>query len=110
MAGLLRKIGSIIKNVFWTNIGSIARKRKQIPLPINFSSALSVLVIRPDRLGDVVLSTPVYASIKKSFPHLQVSVLVSHSNAPILTNNPNVDEIISFNSKNLRTIIKKIRR
>ena len=110
MAGLLRKIGSIIKNVFWTNIGSIARKRKQIPLPINFSSALSVLVIRPDRLGDVVLSTPVYASIKKSFPHLQVSVLVSHSNAPILTNNPNVDEIICFNSKNLRTIIKKIRR
>ena len=110
MAGLVHKIRSIMKHALWTSIGSIARTRKQITLPINFSSALSVLVIRPDRLGDVVLSTPVYASIKKSFPHLRVSVLVSHSNAPILTNNPNVDEIISFDSRNLRAIIKKIRR
>ena len=110
MAGLVRKVGSIIKSVLWTSIGSIARARKHFPLPINFSSALSVLVIRPDRLGDVVLSTPVYASIKKSFPHLRVSALVSHSNVPILTNNPNVDEIVSFDSKNLGAIIKKIRR
>ena len=110
MAGLFHKIRSIIKYALWTSIGSIARTRKQTTLPINFSSALSVLVIRPDRLGDVVLSTPVYASIKESSPHLRVSVLVSHSNAPILTNNPNVDEIISFDSKNLGAIIKKIRR
>jgi len=109
MAGLVRKIRSIITNALWTSIGSIARTRKKATLPINFSSALSVLVIRPDRLGDVVLSTPVYASIKKSFPHLRVSALVSHSNVPILTNNPNVDEIISFDSKELGAIIKKIR-
>jgi len=110
MAGLVRKIGSIIKSILWASIGLIVRTREHSPLPINFSSALSVLVIRPDRLGDVVLSTPVYASIKKSFPHLRVSVLVSHSNTPILANNPNVDEIISFDSKNLGAIIKKIRR
>jgi ADP-heptose:LPS heptosyltransferase len=110
MAGLVRKIGSIIKNVLWTSIGPMAHTRKHFPLPINFSSALSVLVIRSDRLGDVVLSTPVYASIKKSFPHLRISVLVNHSNTSILSNNPNVDEIIPFDSKNLGTIIKKIRR
>ena len=91
-------------------LGRWLSQESHFPLPINFSSAISVLVIRPDRLGDVVLSTPVYASIKKSFPHLRISVLVNHSNTPILSNNPNVDEIISFDSKNLGAIIKKIRR
>ena len=85
-------------------------KKKPLPLPINFASALSVLVIRPDRLGDVVLSTPVYESIKKSFPHLRVSVVVSRGNTSILTNNPNVDEIISFDSRNLGATIKQLRR
>ena len=88
-------------------LGRLLEQESKATLPINFSSALSVLVIRPDRLGDVVLSTPVYASIKKSSPHLRVSVLVSHSNAPILTNNPNVDEIISFDSKEPRSHYKK---
>ena len=101
MAELARKIEHIAKHALWTIIGFFFGKKKSPPLPINFTSASSVLVIRTDRLGDVVLSTPVYESIKKSFPHLRVSAVVSRSNVPILTNNPNVDEIIRFDLKNL---------
>jgi len=110
MAGLARKIERIAKHALWVAVGSISGKKKPLSLPINFASALSVLVIRPDRLGDVVLSTPVYESIKKSFPHLRVSVVVSRSNTPILTNNPNVDEIIPFDSRNPGATIKQLRR
>jgi hypothetical protein len=54
------------------------------PLPIDFSKILNVLVIRPDRLGDVVLSTPVYESLKRSFPHLKITVMVNPIQAGIL--------------------------
>ncbi|SVE38828.1 uncharacterized protein METZ01_LOCUS491682, partial [marine metagenome] len=70
MAELIRKIEHIAKHVLWTAIGIFSGKKKPLSLPIDFASASSVLVIRPDRLGDVILSTPVYESIKKSFPHL----------------------------------------
>ena len=109
MAELARKIEHIAKHALWAIIGFFFGKKKSPPLPINFTSASSVLVIRTDRLGDVVLSTPVYESIKKSFPHLRVSAVVSRSNVPILTNNPNVDEIIPFDLKNLGATIKQLR-
>ena len=109
MAELARKIERIAKHALWAIIGFFFGKKKSPPLPINFTSASSVLVIRTDRLGDVVLSTPVYESIKKSFPHLRVSVIVNRSNIPILTDNPNVDEIIPFDPKNIGIIIKQLR-
>ena len=111
MAELARKIERTVKHALWTIVvGSFFRKKKSPPtLPIDFISISSVLVIRPDRLGDVVLSTPVYESIKNSFPHLRVSALVNRNNVPVLTNNPNVDEIISFDPRNPGTTIRQLR-
>ena len=98
MAELARKIVRIAKHVLWATIKSTLGKKTPISLPINFTSASSVLVIRPDRMGDVILSTPVYESIKKSFPHLQVNVLVNRVNVPVLADNPNIDKIIPFDT------------
>jgi len=112
MAELARKIERIIKHALWTVVvGSFFFKKKSSStLPIDFASISSVLVIRPDRLGDVILSTPVYESIKNSFPHLRVSALVNRSNVPVLTDNPNIDEIISFNPRNPGATIKQLRQ
>ena len=67
MAELARKTERIAKHVLWAIIRLFSSKKKSPPLPINFTSVSSVLVIRPDRLGDVVLSTPVYESIKMHY-------------------------------------------
>ena len=109
MAELVRKLERNIKYILWTIIGLFVGKKKSPPLPINFTTLTTILVIRPDRLGDVVLSTPVYESIKKSFPHLILSVVVSKSNVPILIDNPNIDKIIPFEPKSIGTTIKQLR-
>jgi len=109
MAQLARKAAHMAKHALWSIIGSFLGKKKPSPLPIDFLSLSSVLVIRHDRLGDVILSTPVYECIKKSFPHLRVSVVVNCSNLPILSDNPNVDEIIPYDQKKLGTLIKQLR-
>ncbi|HQN18533.1 MAG TPA: glycosyltransferase family 9 protein [Syntrophobacteraceae bacterium] len=56
----------------------------------------NILFIRVDRVGDMVLSTPVFATAKKAFPEAHLVVLASPMNAPILKNNPHVDEVILY--------------
>jgi len=53
-----------------------------------------ILIVRPDRIGDVVLSTAIPREIKKTFPDAFVVVLVREYTQAIYFNNPNVDEII----------------
>jgi heptosyltransferase-2 len=57
---------------------------------------LRVLVSRIDRIGDVVLSTPVPREIKKVYPESFVVVLVKNYTKDIYLNNPYVDEIILY--------------
>ncbi len=55
---------------------------------------LRILISRPDRIGDVVLSTPLPREIKNKYPNSFVSVLIRNYTKDIYLNNPFVDEII----------------
>ena len=61
---------------------------------------LRFLVARIDRIGDVVLSTPLPREIKKRYPNSFVAVLVKNYAKDIYLNNPNVDEIITYDNPN----------
>ncbi len=54
------------------------------------------LIIRPDRIGDVVLSTPLPREIKKAYPESFVAVMVTEYTKDVYLNNPHVDKIITF--------------
>lgn len=51
-------------------------------------------MVRPDRVGDVVLSTPVYRSLRTLIPGAFIGVMVSSYTSPLLHGNPNIDVII----------------
>ena len=53
-----------------------------------------ILIVRPDRIGDVVLSTPLPREIKRNFPDSFVAVLLRKYTEAIYISNPYVDEII----------------
>ena len=56
------------------------------------------LIARIDRIGDVVLSTPLPREIKKKYPDSFVAVLVKNYSKDIYLNNPNVDAIITYDN------------
>ena len=68
-------------------------QRNIIPLLRNIGS---ILFIRVDRVGDMALSTPALRAIKAALPKVQLTVMASLANAPILKNNPDVDEVIVY--------------
>ncbi|MEI7907600.1 MAG: glycosyltransferase family 9 protein [Bacteroidota bacterium] len=54
-----------------------------------------ILIIRPDRIGDVVLTTPLIRAVKQSFPNSFVGVMVNSVSGVLLKNNPNIDLLIT---------------
>jgi ADP-heptose:LPS heptosyltransferase len=53
----------------------------------------NILICRPDRIGDVLMSTPIYHSLKQRFPQSRITLLCYHSAVSLLENNPYIDEI-----------------
>lgn len=67
---------------------------KVVPPPSE--GVLRILISRPDRLGDVLLSTPTFEVIKRNYPGCHLTVLVRPSIVPIVRGNPFVDEVLPY--------------
>ncbi len=54
-----------------------------------------ILVVRTDRLGDVILTTPLLRALRQTFPQATIAAMVRSYARPLLENNPHIDEIIT---------------
>lgn len=54
---------------------------------------MKVLVIKRDKLGDMLLTTPLLAHLKASRPDAQLHLLANDYNAWVVAGNPNVDRL-----------------
>lgn len=55
-----------------------------------------ILLVRTDRIGDLILSTPAIATVRKSFPQARIVMVCSAYNRIIMERNTDVDEIVDF--------------
>ena len=55
-----------------------------------------ILITRTDRLGDVVLSTPVIRHMRKLYPEAYIAFMVRPENKDVVLNNPHLDEVILY--------------
>jgi len=53
-----------------------------------------ILVVRTDRIGDVVLATPLVRALRQTFPDAFIAAMVRPYTRDVLQNNPNLNEII----------------
>ncbi len=63
---------------------------------INFMKLDRILVIRMSSLGDILLTFPVYKSLKEKYPQCRISVLTKPQFSQILGAARYVDEVIAF--------------
>ena len=60
------------------------------------SKSLKILVVRPDRIGDVVLSTPVFEVLKRHYPRAHLTVMVKEAVVPLVRGLPSVDDVLVY--------------
>ncbi|OGU36675.1 MAG: hypothetical protein A2058_10540 [Ignavibacteria bacterium GWA2_36_19] len=63
----------------------------------------NLLIVRTDRIGDVVLSLPLAEIIKRHFPKCRVTYLLRKYTKSLAFENPFIDEILLLNQPKLRS-------
>ena len=79
-------------------------KNKNFPFDIKNSK--KVLILKYDRIGDMVVSTPLFRELKNAYPNISISVLASAVNKDVIKYNPYIDNIY-INYKN--SVLKDLR-
>mgnify|MGYP003981210165 CR=1 FL=1 len=67
-----------------------------------------VLFFRYDRIGDMVITTPVFRELKLFFPEIKASVLASKTNQSVLTNNPYIENVYVNHKNNFLSDLKTL--
>lgn len=68
----------------------------------------SVLIIRHDRIGDMIVTTPLFRELKKAYPHLQIDVVASSANQAVIRHNPHIRDIIVWDKQGACNDIDKV--
>lgn len=70
---------------------------------IDFRDVKKILVIKLRHLGDTLLTTPIFYTLKKYLKDVQVDAFVYDDSFEVLKNNPNINEIFTYN-RNIKNL------
>ncbi|MCK9425457.1 MAG: glycosyltransferase family 9 protein [Ignavibacteriaceae bacterium] len=71
----------------------------------------NILLVRTDRIGDVVLSLPLAEAIKKEFPDCKVTYLVKFYTLDLVKNHPFIDDVLTLDeTDNIPTIFSNVKK
>ena len=70
----------------------------------------NILVIRIRRLGDSILSEAVCETLRSSFPDANIDYLLNSGLEELFLNNPNIDNILSIDEKENKSLFKYIKK
>ena len=75
-----------------------------------------ILIVQSGFLGDVVLTTPLLAAVRRRFPSANLSVLVTPAAAPLVAHHPAVDAVLADDKRGagrgatgLATLVRRLR-
>jgi ADP-heptose:LPS heptosyltransferase len=86
-----------LNRIFKAFLLKIFTKKKKITF--NLKKISKVLIFRYDRIGDMIVTTPIFREIKNIYPDISITVIASIANKDVIKYNPYVDKIYT-NYKN----------
>ncbi|MCK5427485.1 MAG: glycosyltransferase family 9 protein, partial [Thermodesulfovibrionia bacterium] len=60
-----------------------------------------ILIIRTDRIGDVILSTPAIRAVRQSYPDAEIHLLITQYTKDLVIDNPNLDKLLIYKNDGL---------
>ncbi len=92
--------GHTLKRLFRTIILLLVRllgapgARKAAQSAIETLETPRILLIRPDHLGDLIMTTPVFHALKQEAPNAHISVMVGPWSSEVIERHPDIDRVL----------------
>ncbi len=87
------KLKTLFKSIL---LRRVVARRLPRDRPFDKSRVMTVLVLRFDRIGDMIVTTPFLKELKQLFNSAAIEVLSGHLNASVLNKNPDVSRALSW--------------
>ena len=68
--------------------------------PVKNIKPENLLIVRTDRIGDVILSLPLAGLVKKHYPDCKITFLVRDYTKELVENHPYIDRVLILNETN----------
>ncbi|UCD63938.1 MAG: glycosyltransferase family 9 protein [Candidatus Zixiibacteriota bacterium] len=92
------------KDLFFSAFRGFLKKGRTDFRPVDGRRTARVLFLRPEKIGDMIISFPVFDGLKRHFPHIKIAVLGSPRNYAIIKNDPRFDRVFLYRKSPLRDI------
>ena len=107
MKAALKNLERGVRRALLSSLRILSRRKRHLPPGIDFNSC-KVLFIRQDRIGDVLISTPLFAALNRRYPGIVLDVLLSRNNHFVLANDRHIRKRWVY-TKRLRSAIRTLR-
>jgi ADP-heptose:LPS heptosyltransferase len=100
------------KAAFFKAFSPMLRKNGGQFRPLNGEKIAKVLFLRPERIGDMAVSFPVFDGLKQRYPNIAISILGSPKNYPLIKHDPRFDRVFLYTKNILKDLqtLRAIRR
>lgn len=106
--GNLKVIEHGIKGaVFRAGAWFLDRRQREVA-PLDGNALRKVLFLRPDKIGDMVISFPVFDGLRQAYPHIEQSILGSPRNRAVIADDRRFARVFMYR-KNLWKDLREMR-
>lgn len=77
-------------------VEDVLRAIEDISIPVPRKNFKRILIVRTDRIGDVLLSTPVIKTLRDNYPNAYIAIVVGPYAKDIVEGNPYLDAVIIY--------------
>lgn len=105
----LKELERAWKRVVFRALGALLPGRRASAVPRWDARRYRVLYLRYDRIGDMIMATPLIRAIARSHPTIELDVLASPANRVVLAGNPHVRRVLVFDRKRIASFARTAR-
>lgn len=103
----LKPIEHKIKAIAFRLARPFLKRQQREFTPLDGNKLSKVLFLRPEKIGDMVISFPVFDGLKERYPHIKISILGSPRNEAIIQHDRRFEKIFLYRKKPI-DIIRQI--
>jgi ADP-heptose:LPS heptosyltransferase len=81
--------------------------------PFQAGEVRRMLIVRNDKIGDMVVSTPLFRALKQRYPDMLLDIVASSANRQVIEANPHINDVIVWDKlgvANDMALIRTLRR